>query len=98
MTTVATTLYLTDQYKDFTSAENCLNNCATFNESNPYEGQCAWNGMNTALVSCLVVTLLLNIFASVILFRVPLVTVRGRSNPVYLCIRFLNISDVAQVS
>uniref|UniRef100_H2YHF9 G-protein coupled receptors family 1 profile domain-containing protein n=1 Tax=Ciona savignyi TaxID=51511 RepID=H2YHF9_CIOSA len=43
-----------------------------------------------------VITILLNMAASFVLFRVPLVTVRGRSNPVYLCIRFLNISDLIQ--
>jgi len=61
------------------------------------ENECKWGTLNTALVMTLCGTLMLNMFAAIILFRVPVVTVRGRSNPVYLCLRFLNITDIAQV-
>ncbi|XP_078489498.1 uncharacterized protein LOC100182439 [Ciona intestinalis] len=66
------------------------------NNTNPYIGQCKWNILNTTLALFLALTILLNLAASFVLFRVPLVTVRGRSNPVYLCIRFLNITDLIQ--
>lgn len=60
------------------------------------EKKCAWNAMNSCLACLLFVTFVLNVMSSVVLFRVPLVTVRGRSNPVYLCIRFLNVCDILQ--
>nr|XP_039274581.1 uncharacterized protein LOC120348506 [Styela clava]XP_039274582.1 uncharacterized protein LOC120348506 [Styela clava] len=58
--------------------------------------KCKWNSLNTGMACLLFLTFTLNVLSSIVLFRVPLVTVRGRSNPVYLCIRFLNICDVLQ--
>jgi len=58
--------------------------------------KCAWNSFNTLLlIGCLVI-LTINVLTSFILFRVPIVNIRGRSNPVYLCIRFMNVSDIVQ--
>jgi len=72
------------------------NNTTPASEKN-MTGECKWNVLNSVLVSTLLVSTMVNVFAAVILFRVPLITSRGRSNPVYLCIRCLNLSDIAQV-
>lgn len=58
--------------------------------------ECKWGHFNTGILILLFFTLALNILASFVLFRVPLTTMRGRSNPVYFCIRVLNICDVLQ--
>ncbi|CAK8673785.1 unnamed protein product [Clavelina lepadiformis] len=76
---------------DFSTAGNFN----VFNGTEP-ELKCKWDTFNTMLLCLLLLTLIMNGFASVVLFRVPLVNVRGRSNPVYLCIRFLNVTDILQ--
>lgn len=78
--------------------ENIYNFSAVNSSGDKESHQCEWNSLNTGMTILLIVTLFLNLLSSVVLFRVPLVTVRGRSNPVYLCIRFLNVCDVLQVS
>ena len=66
-------------------------------DSSTLRGQCKWSPLNSALSGFLVLTFSLNIVAAFVIFRVPLVSTRGRCNPVYLCIRFLNSIDLAQV-
>ena len=60
-------------------------------------GECKWTIFNTGMAIFLGLTLILNLITAFIIFRVPLITNRGRSNPVYLCIRFLNVVDMTQV-
>ena len=59
---------------------------------------CAWSTINTFFSLGLVLTVGVNMMAAIVLFRVPLVSLHGRSNPIYLCIRFLNICDIMQVN
>ena len=62
------------------------------------EGECEWSPLNSFLTSLLFFMLLLNLLATFIIFQIPLISSRGRSNPVNLCIRFLNVIDIVQVS
>jgi len=90
MSSVITTYYSNFSSTIFaTVTEN--NNVTTTNEK-----PCEWSIINTALAIGCSLTLLFNLLASVVLFRVPLVNIRGRSNPVYLCIRSMNICDISQ--
>lgn len=75
-----------------------------FNQSNYFYslnstmiGKCKWTSLNSAITSVLLLSFALNALAAIVVFRVPLVSNRGRSNPLHLCIRFLNAVDMIQV-